>query len=106
MVIWSGKVVMVSFSPAPVTRGVEPSGKELDRMLPFVMCRSKVSCRASGSDRRDLKSGVGRPSNALFVGAKIVMGPGVDNSCTRSPIFNKDTKVEKSGLNTRRSRIE
>ena len=38
-----GKVVMVSLSPAPVTRGVDPEGKEEDLMSPLVRCLSRVS---------------------------------------------------------------
>ena len=38
-----GKVVMVSRSPAPVTRGVEPDGNEEDWMSPLVRCLSRVS---------------------------------------------------------------
>ena len=38
-----GKVVMVSRSPAPVTRGVEPDGNDEDWMSPLVRCLSRVS---------------------------------------------------------------
>lgn len=106
MVIWSGKVVMVSFSPAPVTSGVDPSGKEFESMLPLVMCLSSVICSSSVSDNSSLNNGVGSPSKAALVGAKIVIGPLVESRSTRSPIFNKETKVEKLGLKTSRSRME
>ena len=53
-----------------------------------------------------LNNTVGRPSKAAFVGANIVIGPSLERRSTRSPTFSKDTKVEKSALNTRRSRIE
>lgn len=96
MVIWSGKVVMVSFSPAPVTSGVDPSGKEFESMLPLVMCLSSVICSSSVSDNSScrrhslvshthfaafstLNNGVGSPSKAALVGAKIVIGLLVKN---------------------------
>ena len=43
MVTCLGKVVMVSRSPAPVTRGVEPDGNEEDWMSPLVRCLRRVS---------------------------------------------------------------
>ena len=63
MVSWRGKVVTyyyyyykvvtVSFSPAPVTSGVEPAGKLELLMSPFVMCRNSVSCSSFGLDSSD-----------------------------------------------------
>ena len=47
------KVVTVSFSPAPVTSGVEPAGKLELLMSPFVMCRNSVSCSSFGLDSSD-----------------------------------------------------
>ena len=47
------KVATVSFSPAPVTSGVEPAGKLELLMSPFVMCRNSVSCSSFGLDSSD-----------------------------------------------------
>merc|ERR1719350_1012404 len=106
MVTCLGKVVMVSLSPAPVTRGVEPEGNEEDLMSPLVRCLNRVSCSSFGFSSKDLNRGVGRPSKALLVGAKIVTGPGRLRMSMRSANWSRETKMEKSGLWTRRSRAE
>ena len=48
-----GKVVMVSLSPAPVTRGVEPEGNEEDLMSPLVRCLNRVSWSSFGFSSKD-----------------------------------------------------
>ena len=45
-------------------------------------------------------------SKAAFVGAKIVMGPGWERSSTSPPALTRETRVENSGRNTRRSSTE
>ena len=57
-------------------------------------------------EKNTLNRGVGRPSKALLVGAKIVTGPGRLRMSMRSANWSRETKMEKSGLWTRRSRAE
>ena len=45
-------------------------------------------------------------SNAAFVGAKSVMGPGWERSSTKPAALRRETRVVNSGLNTIRSRTE
>ena len=123
MVTWRGNVVTVSFSPAPVTSGVEPGGKLADMMLPFVMCLSRVNCSSFGWDNRDwnirhlvrrfvtflvftLNNGIGSPSKASFVGAKTVIGPGRERMSMRSASLSIETNIEKSWLWASSSRAE
>ena len=44
-ITWLGNAVMVTLSPAPVTRGVGPGGREGATRAPRVMCRSNSACR-------------------------------------------------------------
>ena len=50
IVTWLGNLVRVSLSPAPVTRGVLPSGNLLEGRRPLVMCLNRVSCSSSWSE--------------------------------------------------------
>ena len=79
-------------------RGVDPEGNDEDTIRPLVMWRSSVICSSLGLDSNDLKSGVGRPSNASLVGAKTVIGPGRERMSTRSANLSMETNIEKSGL--------
>ena len=55
IVTWLGNLVRVSLSPAPVTRGVLPSGNLLEGRLPLVMCLNRVSCSSSWLEIMDWK---------------------------------------------------